>query len=180
ATARPFSAALMVERIASAEQLLKSGHLTVTLDYGDGNQSLADMRFDFGTSEQPARYRIVSTYGLGSSAQTVERIIIDDRSWQRQAGGGWVEQPAQDSVGEQIRSYLPRAAEVANPSATREGNDAILRWYDVGRDVDATLVVDPATGIPRELRQQGRNNRTSVTVIYESWNADIAITPPVQ
>jgi hypothetical protein len=179
ATAAPTAptAADLLGRVAAAEQALRSGTIDVTLDYGSGSGASARIRFDMGDANLP-RLQIQSTYTGEGRPRVVERLTIGEQSWERVSPGGWVARQAHEGIVDQISVYLPHADEVAGAELSAQGDAPVLRWYDPGRDADVTLMLDAATGAPRELRQVTRATGARLVVIYSLWNAPIEIDAP--
>jgi hypothetical protein len=172
------SAADILRQIVAAEAGLHTGQFEASIDNGDGTGSSARVRFDLGHTTGVPRFHITSTYTGTKGAQTVERITIGDQSWERQPGGRWAARPAHEGVVDQVVVFLPRAESIVDAEITSKSGMNVLRWYDAGRDVEVTLVVDPVTGVPRELRQVVGANGMILTVTYSGWNTALEITPP--
>jgi hypothetical protein len=172
------SAAALLDQVADAEAALRSGHFEATLDYGGGSRSSAAVRFDLGDEQQMPRLHLTTTYEGAEEVQTTERITIGDTTWERQLDGSWTRVAAQTVVWDQVQPFLPHAAAAANPRLEQDGDRAVLHWEDAGRNADVTLVVDPATGMPRELRRVTRETGEVLTVTYTGWNTQVEITPP--
>ena len=177
-TTRPPSAVAVLQQVAAAEAALRTGQFEAAIDYGNGNRSSARVRFDLADATHVPRIHVTSTYEGTSGAQTVERITIGEQSWQRDPDGHWIAKPAREAVSDQVYGFLPHADSAADPAMSSDPNTAVLHWYDVGRAAEVTLSVDPASGIPRELRQLARATSLILTVTYSGWNTPVEITPP--
>jgi len=173
------SVATVLQQVTKAEKALRTGELQALVDYGQGSRSLARVRFDLGDAEHAPRLHIITTYESANGSQTSERIIIGDQSWQRQPDGRWASVTEEEGVWGQVQTFLPHAAEISN-AEIESGDPTILQWYEVGRDADVTLQIDPATGIPHELRQVGRTTKMILTVLYNGWNTAVEIMPPAE
>lgn len=166
------------ERAMAAEMTLRSGQFEAVLDYGDGSHVFVTMRFDLGDKDRASRAHVVTDYYRGDAHQISERIIIADRTWQRQTNGQWMARTqAQAHVDQQVAAFLPHVPPVAGLQMTG-GIPSIISWYNASRDADVTLDVDPATGIPRYLRQVSRTTSTLLTVTYSGWNTEVSIPSP--
>ena len=66
------------------------------------------------------------------------------------------------------------ASMVDNPEPTK------LHWHDAGNDTDVTVVIDPATGIPQQLRRVTPATGAVQVVSYKQWNTAVEIKPPVE
>jgi hypothetical protein len=172
------SAEELLQRVVVAEAALQTGQFEAVLDYGSGNQSSSLVRFDLGGEGGVPRLHITTTYTSTGSVQMIERIAIGDRTWQRQLDGTWAEVPEQQEGLGQLQTFLPHAARASNATLDRTGYALTLRWYDAESNADVTLVVDPATGIPRALRQVTRGSEVALTVTYRGWNTPVEILPP--
>jgi len=182
ATASPSAtpaAADILARVAAAEAALRSGQFEALIDYNAQSHSTALVRFDLGDDRQAPRFQITSVYTGTGGAQTVERIAIGERAWNRQARG-WLVGPAREGIADQIRVFLPQAQPVAQVEVVHTGDATTLRWYDQSRDADVTLVVDTASAVPRQLRTVARASGTVFVVIYRAWNVAVEIRPPAE
>jgi hypothetical protein len=168
----------VLQQVAAAEAALRTGQLEATIDYGNGTRSAAQVRFDLGDTGRVPRLHIITTYQSATGTQTLERITIGDKAWQRQPNGPWTAIAEQEGAWGQVQTFLPHAASVSNPESVSGTNPVVLRWYGADRDTEVTLSVDPATGVPRELRQVGRTTGQVLTVTYSGWNTAVEITPP--
>jgi DNA-binding transcriptional MerR regulator len=177
-TASPAAATTLLQQVSAAEAMLQTGEISATIDYGDGSRASARIRFDLGDGQRAPHLHMTSTYTGGSGAQTVERITIGGRSWQRQPDGVWVERQANESVADQVQVFLPHARSITDPTTEMGADHSVLRWYDADYDANITLTVDHTTGIPRELRRVARAADTILTVTYSGWNTPVEIAPP--
>jgi hypothetical protein len=178
-TATPPSAAAVRQQVAAAEAALRTGQVDATIEYGTGTRSSATARFDFGDGGRPPRLHLTTVYQAATETQTVERIVIGEQWWQRQPDGSWGMIPPEEGVWGQIQAYLPQVRSVASIEPdTGPPTAPVLRWYDAGRNADVTLTIDPATGVPREMRQVARGSGTTLTAIYSHWNTPVEINPP--
>lgn len=171
----------MRQQVAAAEAALRSGDFEATILNRDGSRSSARVRFHLGDQQQAPAFHMITLYeGIGGAPpQVAERISIGDRSWQRAPNGDWSAIPEQEGAWGQVQAFLPRVAAAPGPTLGSEGSATVLQWYDAPRDVDVTLLVDPATGVPREMRQVTRATGSVLTVVYKGWNAPVDIAPPV-
>jgi hypothetical protein len=80
---------------------------------------------------------------------------------------------------DQIQVFLPHADWIDN-AALDDADPTALRWHDAARDTDVTLLVDPASGIPKELRRVARAIGTVQVLTYRHWNTAVDIAPPKQ
>jgi len=172
------AAAAELERLSAAISTVRSGEFEARLDHGGGNQSSAEVRFNTGEGQRPARFQITSTYAGASGVQTTERITVGDRSWQRERGGKWIERAAEEGIVDQLNVFLPHTDAVTDPQVVTESNTAVLNWYDASRDVDVILSVYRRTGVPLELREHTRSTGATLIVSYKGWNTAVDITPP--
>jgi len=78
----------------------------------------------------------------------------------------------------QLQAYLPHVASAPDPVAETSGKTATLTWYDAPRDVDVTLKVDSATGVPLQMQQVPRKSGSTLTVNYAGWNTPVEIAVP--
>jgi hypothetical protein len=164
--------------VAAAEERLRTGQFNATIDSG-GSRSTAQVWFDLGDEQRPSRFHLRTTYKGSSPTETVtERILIGDRAWQRRPDGKWEAIPEQEGASGQIQTYLPHAASAPNPTVRGAGKATTLGWYNAASDADVTLLVDPSTGVPRQMRQVTRKNGSTLTVNYTGWNTPVEITPP--
>jgi hypothetical protein len=168
----------LLQQVSATVNGVHTGRFDVTLAYKDGTSSSAQVSFDFGDAQHAPRLHMTSTYQSTTSKQTVERITIGNRSWERQANGPWSERSAQESVLDQVGVYLPASAMIATAKQASETGEIVLRWYDANRDADVTLTADQPTGRPRELRQVTRATGAVLTVTYSTWNDAVEIAPP--
>jgi uncharacterized protein len=167
-----------LQQVAAAEAALQTGEFEATLDYGKGNRALSQLSFDLGGAGNRLHMHLTAIYSSTNGTQTTERIAIGDKVWDRQPDGRWaVKQEQQEGLG-QLQMYLPHAARVSHAELDRSADTMILRWYDSASDADVLLIVDPTTGIPRELRHVTHASGAILTVTYSGWNMPVTITPP--
>jgi len=174
------SVTTVLQQVTDAEAGLHTGRLEATLDHGRGSVSSATLVFDLGSPTSVPRLHMTATYGNASgNVQSIERITIGDRSWQRQSSGGWDEQRAEEAPPlSQVLAFLPNARSASNPTIESDGNVHVLHWLDASLDEDVTLWVDPSTGVPQRLRRVTHATGTTLTVRYTDWNNPVEITPP--
>ncbi len=172
------SATALLNQVAEAEETLRTGQFEAAIDYGNGNRSSARMRFDFGDAQQSPRVHITTTYESAEGTQTVERITVGATTWERQPDGSWTTVSAQAVVWDQVQMFLPHAAAASDAEIVRGANTVELHWDDAGRDAEVTLLVDPDTGTPQEMRRLSRATGLALTVTYSGWNTPVEIRPP--
>ena len=165
------------QRVVKAEAELRTGEFEILAEYGPGSRSLTKVRFDLGDAQHPPRLHSIITYHGVTGSRIVERIMIGDQSWQRGADGRWTAVPTGGSMQEQVHAFLPGAGVVADLVPESTGTTVVLHWYDSSRDADVTLSVDPATGLPRQVRRVLRATGLVVTVTYSAWNTPADIVP---
>lgn len=169
--------AQLVQRVIDAEEEVKSGRLEASFESEQGNDSTSSITFDFGDAANPPRMHFVSTYTSAEGSRTTELTATGESFWERIDQGTWVENGAREGVWGQVQGYLPGVAAVSSSTPIRvEGNR--LTWSDPERGIDVTLLVDPATGVPQELRRASRSTDTVVIVTYKDWNAPVDIQIP--
>jgi hypothetical protein len=177
ATSTPPAIALL-QQIAAAEAVLRMGELDAALDYGQGTQAVAHVRFDLGTDQRPPRLDFRTTYQGTSNPHTIETIAIGERSWEQQGTSGWKTVAMRKGLWDQIQFFLPHAQLGTQPNIDMQNGQPLLRWYDPAHDADVTLRIDPARTVPRELQRQMRRTGLRLTVTYVGWDAPIEIQPP--
>lgn len=166
----------LVERVAQAEEALRTGHLEVAAESGQ-RVDRATITFDFGGGAEPPRMHFVSSYESADAQRTTELIMIGGSTWERVDGGPWTEVGEREGVWGQVQGYLPGVAKMTDIARIRvEGN--LLSWFDDARQVDVTLQVDPVTGVPRELRRASQSSNAVIVVRYSDWNAPVSIESP--
>jgi hypothetical protein len=165
-------------RAVAAEAGLRSGRFTATLTYPDGARATAQVVFDLGSGPGPPRLHLTSTYQSAAGARTTEYVVIGNTGWQRGPDGRWAPAPGHEGVWGQIQTYLPHADAATRPTLERSGDAAVLRWADAGSNADVALTVDPASGIPRELRRTTHGSGLVLVVAYTDWNVPVDITAP--
>lgn len=172
-------ATIILQRLAAAEANLRSGQIEATIDFGGGSRSTAQVHFDMGNDQQPPRFHIESTYTGTAGSQTVARTTIGARSWERQQDGRWIARQEQESTLDQVRVFLPWSESISNARIVSESQETLMHWHDLAKNADLTLLVDPATGIPREFHQTMIATGQKLSVIYIGWNDPVDITLPV-
>lgn len=177
-TTSQLSATTMRQQVVGAQGALRTGQFAATIDYGNGTQVSAEVRFDLGDERHAPGLHLITTYQGLSSTRTWESITIGDRSWQRQSGGHWTATPAQGKVRNQVQVFLSHADAAPTPAIDRSGDVTVLHWYDADRDTDVTLQVDPLTGTPQQLHQLTRATGLVLAVTYHGWNTAVQISPP--
>jgi hypothetical protein len=175
-TPTPATATDVPQRLIAAEGALRRGQMEAVLDYGNGVRATATLAFDYGDATQPQRLHLTTVYTSPTGSQTTERITIGDRAWDRQPDGRWVVLPEQEGVWGRVQPYLPHADRAPGPTLRTEIGGVSLHWTDDVQDV--TVLFDPASGIPRELRQVNRANGATLVVTYRGWNTPVDIVPP--
>jgi hypothetical protein len=168
----------VLQRVANAEAALRSGEFQSSLQYSSGTRSLSSIIFDLGDASHPPRLHLATSYQSGNQIQTIERIAIGERGWQRKADGTWTEIAETEGAWGQIQAFLPHAASASNAEIVQPGSPTILHWYDPNRSTDITLKVDPITGTPQELRQLMRTTNSILVVGFNGWNTPVEIAPP--
>lgn len=176
----PSPAAEILQDVARAEAALGRGQFDVAINYSNRTRSTARVVFDLGTAGSAPRLHITTRYENPEGVQSIEQIMIGDKSWQRQPDGQWAAIPAEEGVWGQVQTFLPQADTISSPELGSGGNTSVLHWYDPGRDADVTLRIDPATRIPQELRRVARGTGVVLTVIYSGWNSAVEIPSPVE
>jgi hypothetical protein len=177
-TATPDPAEELLRRVAAAENRLRTGQFDLAIAYAGKTRSTAQVRFDRGDAGEAPRLSITTTYEGARGATMAERITIGEQSWQRQQGGAWVALPAQESVWGELQAFLPHAEGITSARVVSDGDAISLQWYEANQGADVTLLIDPATGTPHEMRQVNRASGDVLTVIYRSWNTPVEIQPP--
>jgi len=166
-------------RVTDAETTLRTGRITATDDLGDGIRIVTTLRFDLGDGDRAPSAHIVGIYQGDADDQSLERIVIGDRAWQRQHDGGWQIIAMQRETRDQVRAFLPHV-DLAPREMLFEatGQTVTLRWYDAAHDIEVEVKVDSVTGVPRQAKEQIRATGALLTVTYDAWNTDVIITPP--
>lgn len=170
------TATVVAQRLIAAEDALRRGQLEAVLDYGNGVRATATLVFDYGDANQPQRLHVTTVYTSPTGSQTSERIIVGNRAWDRQPDGRWVAVPEQEGVWGRVQPFLPHADQAPVPALRNEVGATSLRWIAAGQD--STVLLDPASGIPRELRQVNRSTGATLVVTYRGWNTPVDIAPP--
>ncbi|MEO8286490.1 MAG: hypothetical protein ABI670_08645 [Chloroflexota bacterium] len=166
------------DRIVAAVDGLHSGELVASLESKQAGKSSAQISFDFGDAQNPPRYHLLTTFQGPKNVQTAEYISVGNRQWQRHQGGTWTEGTEQEGARGQIQAYLPNISSIPPDQAATGAQGSQVNWYDASNDADVTLRIDPATGIPLEMRQVTRASGAILSVTYNSWNRPVNITPP--
>jgi ABC-type multidrug transport system ATPase subunit len=180
-TSPPAPASAAVYEVISAENSLRSGYIEAQIALSAGTHSAAQIRFDLGELGEVPRLDLTSIYtgtsrGARASRQTVELIMIGERSWQRTDRSSWQPTAAESVLG-QLRLYLPDARAATNPVIVA-GTPPMLRWYDPMDEADVTLERDPNSGLPRALHRTMRQSSLTLDVLYIGWNTAVEIRPP--
>jgi hypothetical protein len=168
----------MLRQVVVATDRLRTATIDATIDYGRGTRASAQISFDLGAKGEVPRMHMTSIYTGSTSSQKVERITIGEQSWERGPDGHWNERSAHEGIVDQVQLFLPHIDGVTNAEQLNATTLTSLRWYDSSRNADVTIVVDPATGIPRDLRQVTRSDGTILTITYNGWNMPLDISAP--
>jgi hypothetical protein len=175
-TPTPATATDVPQRLIAAEGALRRGQMEAVLDYGNGVRATATLVFDYGGANQPQRLHLTTVYTSPTGSQTSEHIIVGNRAWDRQPDGRWVAVPEQEGVWGRVQPFLPHADQAPTPALRNEVGATSLRWTDAGQDI--TVLLDPASGIPQELRQVNRSTGATLVVTYRGWDTPVDIAPP--
>jgi len=167
--APPLTAAEWVQRVSEVETELETGQIVARIDYGNGNIAETVMTFDL----KQDRLAGATTYTSPSGRETRDFITNGDRSWEGR-GGAWTPVDESEGVTGRIQAFLPSAALAADPAIVDGAPAVTLRWLSRSGDGEATLRVDPATGIPQELRRVMPDGVTW-TITYRAWNAPVRL-----
>ena len=111
-------------RTIASEAQLRTGQFVVKVTYANGTEVESQILFDLGPTPQQARLYIRSIYRGATGTTREERLQIGQRVWRRAAQGRWTVEAAASSVADQVRVYLPQAA---NASGMRVRRRAICR-----------------------------------------------------
>ncbi|MEO7910306.1 MAG: hypothetical protein ABIV47_11715 [Roseiflexaceae bacterium] len=184
-SAAPLPAAIPVRSPAEILQQVRatmagqrSGQIEASIDYGNGNRSLASVVFDLGTDLIPSRFAITTTYESAAGRQTAQRTTIGERTWQRQADAAWSAQQAEESASGELQAFLPAFDSIKNPELGEDQEGLLALQWLATNGADTTLLIDSDTNIPRQMRQLDRDTGTLFTVMYGGWNAPVEINPP--
>jgi hypothetical protein len=178
ATATSFTEGLL-QRVATAEEHLRSGEFDVMGEIGPNARSSARVRFTYGDEQRAPTAHITTTYGSSTAdTQSTEYLQVGGQAWERRDGQDWTSVSLEAGPEHHLASYLPHIETAADPTTTITGDRATLSWYDTARDTDVMLVVDAVTGTPLEMRRVGRSTGLIVTVAYRGWNTSVVVTPP--
>lgn len=167
-------------RLTSTFADLKSGRIETAISLDGRAQSTSRLEFDLGDGNRPARMRMASVYSGANGPQTVERIIVGDRTWERLGNGPWRAGPAASSVWHQVNTFLPRAEPLPDAEVQTTPEGATLRWQEPGYDADVTLEVDPASAQPLTMERQTGATGGLLQVTYSGWNTPVEISPPAE
>ncbi|HVG99010.1 MAG TPA: hypothetical protein VNK05_19025, partial [Chloroflexota bacterium] len=167
-------------RLTSSFANLKSGRIETSMSLDGRAQSTARLEFDLGDGTRPARMRMASVYSGANGPQTAERIIVGDRTWERQGTGPWRAGPAASSVWHQVHTFLPRSEPLPEADVQTTPQGATLRWQEPGYDADVTLEVDPASAQPLTMERQTGATGGRLQVTYSGWNTPVEISPPAE
>jgi hypothetical protein len=177
----PPNADEMVQQLAAAERLLRMGHITAVLDFGDQVQSSTDLSFEL-TDEHDAsmlpRLRALVTYVGPDGPHQIEHVIVGDQSWQRQRDGQWVRESDQETVAQQVQVYLPHADQARDAVSGEPGQQGLLHWFDPVRDGVVHVEFDPQAGVPQRLRWATTDGGPTLNVTYGGWNDPVSIPDP--
>ncbi|MDQ3699509.1 MAG: DUF4388 domain-containing protein [Chloroflexota bacterium] len=166
------------QRAISSESDLRTGQLDAAISYDGADQSTARLVFDLGDGVQPPRMRLTSTYSGPAGMQSVERIIVGNRVWERLGNGRWSAVPPREAVWHQVRAFLPGTERATSPEVLPSGDGTELRWHDPGYSTDVSLTVDSSTGMPRRLQRLTRSTGGMLRVTYSGWNTPVDIAAP--
>lgn len=169
----PPTPATLRQRTIMAEKALQSGRLVATIDYGNGTRTTSTLRFDFGGAGQPATMHLTIVYEGVTGSRSTEYIVSGERYWQRAADGTWVTTPPVEGVRGQVSGFLPDLGAIGDDATPHT-----FRWRDDARDAEATLEVDPVTGIPQQLNRVSATDGTTLTVVFAEWNTPQVIDLP--
>ena len=176
AAAPPVEAVL--KQVAAAEAALRSGSLVASIGDSQNSRSTAEVNFDLGDQQRPPRFYLKTTYNGEQSSQIVEYIMIASQSWQRPAGGNWVEGPAQEAAWAQVQSFLPGVALVAKASLESDGETLHSAGTMPSGMPDVSVEVDPAAGVPLNMERVSRGTKSVLRVTYTGWNKPVTISAP--
>jgi hypothetical protein len=171
----PPDAAALTRREIAAESTVSAGEFAVTVTYPNGTYSRQEVRFDFRDAATP-RLQLTATFEGANTTETVERIVIGDRAWQRDSSAPWRAITVPADKRDLIANLLPHLERVADAGVAFDGANALLRWQD--SDGDALLRVDPVTGAPQELTRTTPASGMSLAARYVRWGSAAPITPP--
>ena len=163
------------QRTIASEAQLRTGQFVVKITYANGTEVESQIQFDLGPTPQRARLYTRSTYRGATGTTREERLQIGQRVWRRAAQGRWIAEAAASSVADQVRVYLPQAANASGMQGEAAGDLQILRWYDPARDVDLVLTAAATTAQPQQLVQRARAVDLAVRIDYVGWNTDVTI-----
>jgi hypothetical protein len=170
----------ILQILASAEVGLKTGTFEVSVDYAAGSHAASTIAFDLGDDSHPSRFHVQTTYESNGSKQGAELVIVGTDAWERLSDGTWVKTRDTISIYQQVRTFLPDIARLAQQSDVHFDQPGLLRWHDPSRSVDLTLQFDPLTGVPLSMRQAMNGTGAALNVTYDGWNTDVDINVPKQ
>jgi hypothetical protein len=165
-------------RLTSAFENLKSGQIETAMSLDGKAQSTSRLEFDLGDGSRPARMHMSSVYSGANGPQTAERIVVGDRSWERQGNGPWRAGQAGTSVWHQVHTFLPRSEPLPDAEVQASADGATLRWQEPGYGADVTLLVDTASAQPRTMERLSGATGGLLQVTYQGWNTPVEIAPP--
>jgi hypothetical protein len=178
AMAKPLSVDAIRQKLGEIESTLRTGEFEAQINFSNGENALTAFRFDLSEGQEQARYHIKTTNRSGDNQTIVEQLFIGPRIWQRQAESEWVEVSAPGAAISHLPAFLPDMHTLPAFEVAADAELMALRWYDSAGDSDVTLLLDPATSTPRELRRVHRQGGMTITVRYIGWNTPVAITVP--
>jgi hypothetical protein len=179
-TTGSFLPAALVQPISTAQPELRTGQIEAALDDQSGDRMSIHIRFDLGDQQHAPRLQSTSTYTSAAGIRADEWILIGERAWQRQIGGGWTASPRKKDILEQIRAFLPPLTTAQNLVLEDSDDESTttLYWYDADTNAAITLQLDAATGTPRTLRMATHGSGALLVVTYRSWNTPVEIDMP--
>jgi hypothetical protein len=178
----PTTAQVIVQQLATAEQLLRTGHVTAVMDFGDQVQSSTDLVFELMDEQHAssvARMRALVTYLGSDGPRETEHVIIGDQSWRRQPEGGWTREADLETVMDQVQVYLTHASQAREPQVMgADSPPGQVRWFDPLRGGMVQVEVDARAGVPQRLRWATSDTGPILNVTYDGWNAAVSIPDP--
>lgn len=178
AMAKPLSMDAIRQKLGEAESTLRTGEFEAQIDFSNGDNALTALRFNLNGGPEQARYYIKTASRNGDNQTVVEQLFIGPRIWQRQAESEWVEVTAPGATINHLSAFLPDLRSLPPFEVAADAELMALRWFDSAGDTDVTLLIDPATITPRELRRVHRQSGMTITVRYIGWNTPADITVP--
>lgn len=168
-------AADWVRQVVGAEAGLETGVILARIDYGNGNRAEAVVTFDLDRNKLFS----TTTYTGPNGSDTRERLTLKGQSWERRTEA-WAPVPDEGSVRGRVQAFLPAAVLATDPVILDGEPPVTLRWHNPTGPGEATLWVDPATGVPLELRRVLPDGVTW-EITYQGWNVPVDIPgPPVR